>query len=62
MAIIDLDHAIEKSKLHIPMIIQAHDKRVFGIAASIVERAGDIITYSMVSATSLAGSAYRVSH
>jgi len=51
-AIIDLDHAIEKSKLHVPVIRQVHDERVFDLAVTSVERAGDIFTYSMVSAAS----------
>jgi DNA polymerase-1 len=53
-AMIDLDRAIEKSKLDIHMIMQVHDELVFEVAESIVEQASDIITNSMVSAAELA--------
>jgi DNA polymerase-1 len=53
-AMIDLDRAIEKSKLDIHMIMQVHDELVFEVAEGIVEQASDIITNSMVSAAELA--------
>ena len=53
-AMIDLDRAIEKSKLDIHMIMQVHDELVFEVAESIVEKAGGIITNSMVHAAELA--------
>jgi DNA polymerase-1 len=53
-AMIDLDQAIEKSKLDIHMIMQVHDELVFEVAEGIVEQASDIITNSMVSAAELA--------
>ena len=52
-AMIDLDRAIEKSKLDIHMIMQVHDELVFEVAKDSVEQAGDIITKSMVSAAEL---------
>ena len=53
-AMIDLDRAIEKSKLDIHMIMQVHDELVFEVAEGIVQEASDIITNSMVSAAELA--------
>jgi len=53
-AMIELDGVIEKSKLDIHMIMQVHDELVFEVAETILEKASDIITNSMVSAASLA--------
>jgi len=53
-AMIDLDRAIEKSKLDIHMIMQVHDELVFEVADSMLDQAADIITKSMVGAAELA--------
>ncbi len=53
-AMIDLDRAIEKSKLDIHMIMQVHDELVFEVARDKVEQAREIITHSMVNAAELA--------
>ncbi|NNF95697.1 MAG: DNA polymerase I, partial [Halobacteria archaeon] len=53
-AMIDLDRAIEKSKLDIHMIMQVHDELVFEVAESTVDQASDIIVNGMVNAAELA--------